>query len=76
MARVVEEVAPEFGDRVRWRKVVIKTRDGARRFRELGAAMGRFPPVPSLVVDGQVVFETTPPADALRRFLALRLGEG
>ena len=69
-------MAPEFGDRVRWRKVVIKTRDGARRFRELGAAMGRFPPVPSLVVDGQVVFETTPPADALRRFLALRLGEG
>ncbi len=76
MARVVEEVAPEFQGRVVWEKVVIKTREGARRFRELGAALGRFPPVPSLVVEGQVAFGSTPSPERLRRFLAERTGGG
>ncbi len=73
MARVVEQVLPEFGGAVSWEKVVIKTREGARRFRELGERLGRFPPVPSIVVDGRVVFEMTPSAEDLRRFVAARV---
>ncbi len=73
MARVVEQVVPEFGDAVSWEKVVIKTREGARRFRELGRRLGRFPPVPSIVVDDRVVFEMTPSPEDLRRFVAARV---
>lgn len=70
LARVVEAVAPEFGEAVRVERVVLKTRDGARRFRALGEELGRFPPVPSLFLDGKLAFPLTPSLEELRARLA------
>lgn len=65
---------PEFADRVKWEKVVIKTRAGAARFRDLREVLGRFPPIPSIVVEGELAFPSTPSPEALRGYLAERLG--
>lgn len=75
MTRVVESIAEDFGDALRWEKVVIKTREGARRFRELHEAFGRFAPVPSLVIDGRLVFESTPDPEELKEYLSRILAD-
>jgi hypothetical protein len=69
MARVVESVAPDFGDAVKVEKIVIKQREGARRFREISKTLGRPAPVPSIFIEGQLVFDQTPPQEELREFL-------
>ncbi|GAB4268536.1 MAG: hypothetical protein Kow0092_22320 [Deferrisomatales bacterium] len=69
LARVVEAVAPEFAGAVQVHKVVIKTREGARRFRELAAELGRPPPVPSLFADGALLFSSIPGPEELREAL-------
>jgi hypothetical protein len=69
MTRVVESVAEEYGQSLSWEKVVIKEREGARRFRELSRSLGRPAPVPSIFVEGQLVFDMTPGQDELRAFL-------
>ncbi|MBI5445457.1 MAG: hypothetical protein HY900_30115 [Deltaproteobacteria bacterium] len=75
LARVVEAVAPEFGKAVRVETVVLKTRDGARRFRALREELGRFPPVPSLFLDGQLAFPSTPSLEELRARLAREIAQ-
>ncbi len=70
MARVVESVAPEFGDALKVEKVIIKQREGARRFREISKTLGRPAPVPSIFIEGQLVFDLTPPQEELRDFLS------
>ena len=75
MTRVVESVAPAFAGRVRWAKVVIKTREGAKRFRKLAEGCGRLPPVPSLFVDGRLVFASIPPGEELKEYLVRYLDE-
>ncbi len=69
MTRVVESVAEEYGQSLSWEKVVIKQREGARRFRELSQSLGRPAPVPSIFVDGQLVFDITPGQEELRAYL-------
>jgi hypothetical protein len=72
LARVVEAVAPEFGAAVRCETVLLKTREGARRFRELSAALGRLAPIPSIFLDGELAFGTTPAVEELRLCLQQR----
>jgi hypothetical protein len=69
MTRVVESVAAEYGQSLSWEKVVIKQREGARRFRELSQILGRPAPVPSIFVEGQLVFDMTPGQEELRACL-------
>jgi hypothetical protein len=69
MARVVESVVPDFGDDVKVEKIIIKQREGARRFREISAGLGRPAPVPSIFIEGELVFDQTPPQEELRDFL-------
>ena len=69
MTRVVESVAEEYGQSLSWKKVVIKQREGARRFRELSQSLGRPAPVPSIFVEGQLVFDITPGQEELRAYL-------
>jgi hypothetical protein len=69
MARVVESVAPEFGDALKVEKIVIKQREGARRFREISQTLGRPAPVPSIFIEGQLAFDLTPPLEELRELL-------
>lgn len=69
MARVVESVMPDFKDAVRYEKVVTKDMAGALRYGELSKRLGRPAPVPSIFIDGELVFEVTPGEDALREWL-------
>ncbi len=77
MTRVVESVAPEFEDVLTWEKIITKDLAGARRFSEFSKALGRPAPIPSIVIEGELVFETTPSVEELRdciaRFIKKRL---
>jgi len=66
MTRVVETVAAEYGDRLLWEKIVTKDLAGAKRYQEFSKSLGRPAPVPSIVIDGELVFETTPSTEELK----------
>ena len=66
MTRVVESVAPEFEDVLTWEKIVTKDLAGARRFSEFSKALGRLVPIPSIAIEGELVFETTPSVEELK----------
>ena len=76
MTRVVESVAPEFEGVLTWETVVTKDLAGARRFSEFSKALGRPAPIPSIVIEGELVFETTPSIEELKdciaRFIKMR----
>ncbi|MDJ0830838.1 MAG: hypothetical protein QNI92_13370 [Desulfobacterales bacterium] len=69
MARVVESVAPDYGDALDWKKVITKEMEGALRLGELSQKLGRPAPVPSIFIDSELIFETTPGPDELRECL-------
>ncbi len=69
MAKVVETIAPEFGELLRWEKVIVTRKEGALRFEALAKTLGRFPPVPSIFINGELVFDITPGTDKLREYL-------
>lgn len=69
MAKVVEKIAPEFGDILFWEKVIITCREGAFRYDDLRQALGRLPPVPSIFINGKLVFDITPGPEKLRDYL-------
>jgi hypothetical protein len=70
MDEAVREVAPNFGERVEYRRVDFLKGDGKRRFLELSCSLfgedgvykaHRVAPVPSLFIDGELVFDAIPP---------------
>jgi len=66
MTRVVEAVATEYGDKLRWEKIVTKDLAGAIRYQNFSKSLGRPAPVPSIVIEGELVFETTPSTEDLK----------
>jgi hypothetical protein len=70
MTRVVEAVAPDFGEHLKWNKVITKDLTGAKRYMALSREHGRSLPVPSIIIDGLLVFEMTPSQEELREHLA------
>ena len=66
MTRVVESVAAEFENYLTWKKVVTKDLAGAKRYSEFSKAQGRLVPIPSIAIEGELVFETTPAAEELK----------
>jgi hypothetical protein len=66
MTRVVEAVAAEYGDKLRWEKIVTKDLAGAIRYQNFSKSLGRPAPVPSIVIEGELVFETTPSTEDLK----------
>ena len=70
MTRVVESVAPEFEGILTWEVVVTKELAGARRFSEFSKALGRPAPIPSIIIEDELVFETTPSVEELRDCIA------
>ncbi|MFH1243585.1 MAG: hypothetical protein V1689_14670 [Pseudomonadota bacterium] len=66
MARVVDSVAPDFGDALRVEKVITKQLEGATRYNEISKALGRPAPVPSIFIEGELVFAQTPGQEELR----------
>jgi hypothetical protein len=69
MTRVVESVAVDYSDCLRWRKVVTKTLEGADRYQQLSKALGRPAPVPSIFINGELVFDSTPGPEELKACL-------
>jgi hypothetical protein len=75
MARVVESIAPDYTETLYWEKVITKERQGALRLIELSKKLGRPAPVPSIYINGELVFETTPRQAELKDFLDGLLAE-
>jgi hypothetical protein len=69
MARVVETVAADYPDAVRWEVVITKKLEGALRHGELSRLLGRPAPVPSIIIDGELAFETIPGVEELQAHL-------
>lgn len=71
MAEAVEEVIPDYGDVIRFTKVeYMKGKKHARRFYELSVSLYgeeelkkrlRCAPIPSLFIDGELIFDAIPP---------------
>ena len=66
LTRVVESVAPEFEDVLTWEKVITKELAGARRYAEFSKRLGKPVPIPSIAINGQLVFETIPGTEELK----------
>jgi hypothetical protein len=66
MTRVVEAVAADYGDRLNWEKIVTKDLAGAKRYQSFSKSLGRPAPVPCIVIEDELVFETTPSTEALK----------
>ena len=69
MARVVESVAPPYKNTLEWKKVITKELAGALRYGELSKHLGRPAPVPSIFINGELVFEQTPSTEDLTAYL-------
>ena len=66
MARVVEAVAAEYDESLRWEKIVTRDLAGAKRYQAFSKTLGRPAPVPCIVIEGELVFETTPSTEELK----------
>ncbi len=66
---MVETVMPDYGNSVRFEKVVTKEMAGAMRYGELSKKLGRPAPVPSIFVDDRLIFDVTPSGEALAEWL-------
>jgi hypothetical protein len=69
MTRVVESVSPDFGQALRVEKIVTRLLAGATRYAEISRKLGRPAPVPSIFINGELIFETTPGEEELKAFL-------
>jgi hypothetical protein len=69
MARVVETVAPDYVESMQWEIVYTKKLEGAVRYSELSKKLGRPMPVPSIVINGVLAFESIPGVEDLRALL-------
>lgn len=69
MARVVETVVPDYFESMRWEIVYTKKLEGAVRYSELSKKLGRPMPVPSIIINGVLAFESIPSVEDLRVFL-------
>jgi hypothetical protein len=58
MAKVVVATAEKFDDVLEWQLVVLTQKEGALRFDALSRNLGRLAPVPSIFINGELLFET------------------
>ncbi len=75
MARVVESVAPDYGEALHWEKIETNQMAGAMWFGELSKNLGRPVPVPSIFIDGELIFDTTPGQEELKACLDRLIGK-
>ena len=69
MARVVAEVAPEYENSLEWETVITKDLAGAKRYAELSQKKGRPMPIPSIIIEGELIFDSIPSVEELRECL-------
>lgn len=85
MLEAVEEVIPEYGELIHCTKVeYMKSKKHARRFYELSVSLYgeeavkkklRCAPIPSLFINGELIFDVIPPRDELVRAINLALAK-
>lgn len=73
MARVVETVAKDFGNSLQVETIITKELAGAMRYNEISKALGRPAPVPSIFIEGELVFDATPSQEELKAVIEKRL---
>ncbi len=66
MTKVVESVASDYDEYLQWEKIVITKKQGALRFDEISKKLGRPAPVPSIFINGELVFDMTPGVEVLK----------
>ncbi len=76
MARVVETVVSADPDSIRWEIVITKNIAGAMRHAELSKQLGRPAPVPAIIINGELAFESIPSVEELRVCLDRYLSVG
>jgi hypothetical protein len=89
MDQAVREILPKYEQQVVYRRVEFMKQEGKERFLELSCTLFgkegvykkfRVAPVPSLFVDGELVFDAIPPAfeleDAIEEAIAARRDTG
>ena len=86
MDKAVEEVLPSYGERVRYTKVEYqKSQAHSQRFLELSISLFgekavrsccKFAPIPSLFINGKLIFDVIPARDELEMAIELVLAEG
>lgn len=69
MARLVESVAVGYEETVQWEKVITNDLVGAKRYLELTNYLGRPAPVPSIFINGELIFKVTPSSEELKGYL-------
>ena len=75
MARVVETVVSDYSDSIRWEIVITKKLEGAVRYSELSQKLGRPMPVPSIIINGVLAFESIPGVEDLRAYIERIIAE-
>jgi hypothetical protein len=69
MARVVEAVVPDYTEWIDWKIIYTKQLAGALRHSELSKTLGRPMPVPSIIINGTLVFDSIPSTEALSQYI-------
>lgn len=59
----------ELGGKAEWKIVLTRELEGALRYRELSRKLGRPAPVPSIFINGGLVYDTTPDPEELKAYL-------
>ena len=84
MDETVHEILPKYADHVEYRRVDFMKGSGKKRFFELSYALfgkenvhkyARVAPVPSLFIDGELVFDAIPPMFELEEAIEEALEE-
>jgi len=75
MTRVVESVIGDYAHRVRWQVVDVHRKEGARRMLEVTRESGKRMPLPSIFIDGKLIFSAIPDQRELRDYLDGRLAD-
>ncbi len=73
---MVEAAVLEFGEKIRVEKVITRTREGAERYLSVIKRLGRQVAVPSILINGQPVFEKTPGVGKLKETLQRMISTG
>lgn len=71
---VIEELEADRPGCFTWSVVDVSTREGIKRLQELRPSTGRQIPVPGVVVDGEIIFDSIPDMDEFTEWLQERTG--
>jgi len=65
MTRVVEAVVGNYKEMLEYKKVSTKEMAGALRYKEFSIIIKKLIPIPSIVIENKLIFETIPSVEEL-----------